>query len=114
VVRHIAAKRWRAVPSGLVAAVAVRVRGGEGIVVAHVAIGAGHNFARGRQLVRAGQRPAGHGVIEHHVCPQRRVVAGGAIGRREGRSRCRVRRIVGLLPGGQVTTGIPAIRRLNG
>ncbi len=54
VVRHSATKGWGAVPSRLVAAVAIRVRGSEGIVVAHVAIGAGHDFACRRQLVRAG------------------------------------------------------------
>jgi hypothetical protein len=87
VVRHSAAKRRRAVPGRLVAPVAIRVCGSKGVVVAHVAIGAGHDFASGRQLVRAHQRPAGCGVIKHNVRPQRRIVAGGAIGRRKRRSR---------------------------
>ena len=51
VIRHSTTKCRRAVPSRLVAAVAIRVRRSEGVVVAHVAIRAGHNFARGRQLV---------------------------------------------------------------
>ena len=113
VVRHSAAERRRAIPGRLVAAVAVRVRGSKGIVIALVAIHASHNFARRRQLMRTGQRPAGCGVIEHYVGPQRRVVAGGAIGRRKRRARRRVHRIVGLLPGGQVASGIPAIRRAD-
>ena len=110
-VRHSAAKRRGAVPSRLVAPVAVRVRGGERIVVAHVAIRAGYNFSGRRHLVRAGQRPSGCGVIKHYVGPQRRVVASGAIGHRKWRARRRVRRIVGLLPGRQVALRIPAIRR---
>ena len=52
-------------------------------------------------------------MIEHYVGPQRRVVAGGAICGREGRSRRRVRWIVSLLPGRQVASGIPAIRRAD-
>lgn len=114
VVRHSAAKRRGAIPSGLVATVAIRVRGREAIVVAHVAIRAGHDFARWRQLVRARQCPAGCGVIEHHIRPQRRVVASSAIGRRKRRARRRVCRIVGLLPGRQVAAGIPAVRWLDG
>lgn len=99
VVRHSATKRRRAVPSRLVAAVAVRVRRGERVVVPYMAVRASHDFARRRHLVRARQRPAGCGVIEHHVRPQRRAVAGGAIRRRKRRARRRVRRIIRLLPG---------------
>ena len=68
------------------APVAVRVRRGEGIVVAHVAIGAGCHFARWRHLVRARQRPTCRGVIENCSGPSSRVVASGAISRRKGRS----------------------------
>ena len=93
------------------AAVAVRVRGGEGIVVAHMAIRAGCHFASRRHLMRARQRPAGDGVIKRYVRPQRCGVAGGAIGRRKRGSRCRVGRIIRLLPGRQMASGIPAIRR---
>jgi len=87
VVRHGPAKRRRAVPGRLVAAIAIRVCGRERVVVAYVAIRAGYNFARRRQLVRARQRPAGHGVIKRYIRPQRRVVASGAIGRCKRRSR---------------------------
>ena len=87
VVRHSTAKRRRAVPSRLVAAVAIRVRRGEGIVVAHVAIRASRNFARRRHLMRTRQSPPGCGVIKHYVRPQRRVVAGSTIGCCKGRAR---------------------------
>ena len=113
VVRHSTAKCRRAVPGRLVAPVAVRIRGGEVIVVAHMAIGAGCHFAGRGHLVRARQRPTGCCVIKHNVRPQRRAVAGGAIGRGKRSSRRRVRRIIGLLPGRQMAPGIPAIRRAD-
>ncbi len=113
VVRYSAAKCRSAVPSRLVATVAICVRGREAVVVAHVAIHAGHNFSRWRKLMRACQRPSGCGVVKHHIRPQRRVVAGSAIGRRERRARRRVCRIVGLLPGRQVASGISTIRRAD-
>jgi len=69
VVWHGAAKRRRAVPGRLVTPVAIRVRGGERIVVAHMAIRAGHHFACGCHLVRARQRPTGCRVIKRYVCP---------------------------------------------
>jgi hypothetical protein len=94
-------------------AIAIRVRGGEAVVVARVAIRAGHDFARGRQLVRARQCPAGCGVVKHYVRPQGGVVACGTIGGGKRRARRRVRRIVGLLPGRQVASGIPAVRRAD-
>jgi len=87
VVRHIPTKCWRAGPGRLVAAIAIRIRRCERVVVAHVAIRAGYHFARRRQLVRTRQSPAGHGVIKHYVRPQCRVVAGPAIGRRKRRPR---------------------------
>ena len=86
-VRHIPAKRRRAVPGRLVAAIAIRVRGREVVIVAYVAIRAGYDFARRRQLVRARQRPAGLAVIKRYVRPQRRVVAVLAIDRLKRRSR---------------------------
>ncbi len=52
-------------------------------------------------------------MIEHYVGPQRRVVAGGAIGRCKRRARRRVCRIVGPLPGRQVASGIPAVGRAD-
>src|ERR1700692_2613957 len=86
VVRNSAAKGRRAVPSRLVAPVAIRVRRGEGIVVADVGIGAGYHFAGRRQLVRARQRPTSRGVIEDCRSPSNSVVAGGAISRGKWRS----------------------------
>jgi len=94
-----------------VAAVAIRVCCGEGVIVPHVAIGAGHNFARRLQLVRAGQRPAGCAVIEDRRVPRDGVMASGAIRGGERCSRGWVRRIVCRLPGGQVALRIPAVRR---
>jgi len=51
VVRYRPAKCWRAVPGRLMAAVAIRVRRRKGVVVAHVAIGAGIDLARRRHLM---------------------------------------------------------------
>jgi len=87
VVRHIPANRRRAVPGCLVAVIAIRVCGREREGVVVVAIRAAYDFARRRHLVRAGQRPAFHGVIKRYVRPQRRVVAVLAIGRPKTRSR---------------------------
>lgn len=104
VVWHTSADRRRALPRRLVAAVAVRVRGGEGVVVADMAICAGHDFACRRQLVRTRQRPAGRGVIENCRGPRNGVVAGRAIGRRKGRSSAGVHGIVCLLPSRQMAS----------
>lgn len=70
----------RAVPVGLVAAVAGSVRGGEGIIVVHMAVGAGgdRGTGRGRHLVCAGERPSGSAVVKLAVGPGDRVVTGGA------------------------------------
>ena len=46
------------------AAVAIRVRHRESVVVAHVAVGAGHHFTGRRHLMRTGQRPARGAVIK--------------------------------------------------
>jgi len=111
VVWHTSADRRRALPRRLVAGEAIRVRGGESVVVAHVAVGAGNDFACGRQLVRARQGPASRRVIENRRGPRNSVVASGAIRRREGRSGTWVHRIVGLLPRRQVALRISAVRR---
>ena len=95
------------------AAITIRVRRSEVVVVPHVAIRAGDNFSGRSQLVRACQRPARGRVVKHNISPQRRVVTRRAIPRSKRRARGRVRGIIGLLPGRQVALGIPAIRRLN-
>jgi len=64
VIRYSSTHRRRALPSSLVAAVAIRVRHREGVVVAHVAVGAGHDFTGRRHLVRARQRPARGAVVK--------------------------------------------------
>jgi len=46
------------------AAVAIRVRRRQRVVVAHVAVGAGHDFTGRGHLVRTGQRPARGAVIK--------------------------------------------------
>lgn len=75
-----AAEGLRAVPVGLVAAVAGGVRAGEGIIVVHMAIGAGSDggTGRGRHLVRASERPSGGAVVKLAVGPGDSVVASGA------------------------------------
>jgi len=112
-VRHGPTKRWRAVPGRLVTAVAIRVRSGKRIVVAHVAVRAGIDLAGWRHLVRARQCPARSSMVKRYICPQGRSMAGRAIGRSKGCARCGVRGIVGRLPGCQMASGIPAVVRLN-
>jgi hypothetical protein len=90
-----------------VATIAIGVGGSEIVIIVHVAIGAG------RGGMHAGEGPAGGAVIEGGGGPGNGVVAGRAIGGGEGSARGRVRRIVGLLPGGEVATGIAAIVGLN-
>ena len=103
VVRYAPADRGGALPGRLVAAITIRVRCGEVVIIPGMAIGASHYFAGGRQLMRAGQRPARDRVIERDVGPEGRVVAGRAIRCRKWGSRRRMCWVVGLLPGGQVT-----------
>ena len=74
VVRHGAAERHGALPSGLVAAVAIRVRRSKGECV-----GAQVARSAGRGHVRSLQRPARGAVIEPAIRPQQRVVAGRAL-----------------------------------
>ena len=113
VVRHTSAKGGRTVPGRLVATVAIRVRGREIIVVVDVAVRAGVRFACRRHLVRTRQRPAARAVIEDGSGPRGRVVARRAVGCRKRCSASRVRRVIGLLPGRQVASGIPAVGRLD-
>ena len=71
-----AAEGLRAVPVGLVAAVAGGVRGSEGIIVVYVAIGASSDrgaWSR-RHLVRAGERPSGGAVVKFAVGPRSGVM----------------------------------------
>jgi len=75
VIRYRTTERLRAQPGGLVAAIAVRVRCGEGVVVAHVAVGAGYDFSGGRILVRTRQRPARGAVVKDRRIPGDGVVA---------------------------------------
>ena len=86
------------------ATVAVRVRRREGVVVPRVAVRTGHHFPRRRHLVRARQGPAGGAVIEGRCGPGDGVVARRAVRCRKRRPRCRVRGVVGLLPGGQMAS----------
>jgi len=85
VIRYHSTHRRRALPSDLVAAVAIRVRRREGVVVAHVAVGAGHDFTGRRHLVRARQRPARGAMVKGCGGPGDGVVASRAV-------RCRIRR----------------------
>lgn len=111
VIRHTSAERWGALPGRLMATVTIRVCRCERIVVADVAIGTHYDLACGLQLVRTGKRPAGRAVIKCGGVPSNRVVAGRAVSRREGRTGRWVHRVVGLLPGRQMATGIAAVRR---
>ena len=79
VVRHGAAERHGALPSGLVAAVAIRVRHRESVVVPNVAVSAGRDFAGRRHLVRARQRPARGAVIKGCGGPGNGAVASRAV-----------------------------------
>ena len=87
VVRYHSTERRRALPSRLVAAVAVRVRYREGVVVPYVAVGAGRHFPSPRHLVRARQGPARGAVIEGCRGPGDRAMACRAVRRRKWRSR---------------------------
>ena len=64
------------------------------VIIVEVARGAGHVRMAIRQCKTRGA------VVKHHVIPADRVMALRAVGSRKGRSRLRVRRIIGLLPGG--------------
>src|SRR5215472_14929200 len=87
---------------------------GQIVIVVDVAVGAGVHLARGRHLVRIRQRKTGRAVIEGGRGTGDRVVAGRAVGCRKRCSGSRVRRVIGVLPGGQVALRVPAIGRLEG
>ena len=114
VVRNRASQGLCAGPRRLVASVAIRVRRRERIVVVHMAVRAGHYFARRRQLMRTGQRPSRGAVIKRRCRPGDRVVACRAIRRGKWCPRACVCRIIRRLPGRKMAAGIPAVRRLNG
>lgn len=118
VIGHASAKRRRAVPRRLMAPVAIRVRGGEVIVVIDVAVRAGVHLACRSHLVGTRQGPPSRGVVEGRCQKRYRVVAVGAVGRCKGRSCRGMRRAVCPLPAAsvvrvQMTLRVSAIRRLN-
>jgi hypothetical protein len=99
----------RLLPGGQVAArIAAGVRGDLQIVVIVDVAGSAGNVG-----VAVRQQETGGAVIERDIRPGRRIVAGGTERCRKGRPGLRVRRIIGLLPGGQVATGVAAIVRPN-
>lgn len=63
--------------------------------------------------VCAGKREPGDAVIEGSGVPTLGGVAGGTVGSGKGSAGSGVRRIIRLLPGGEVATGIAAIGRSN-
>lgn len=105
VIGHVAAERLRFVPVRGVAAVAIRVRGGERVVIVGMAA-----CARCRGM-HTSEGPAGRCVIEgSHVGPGNGVVACGTLAHGECRTGRGMRGIIRLLPGSEVATGIAAIR----
>ena len=113
VIRYRPTKRLRADPGWLVAAVTIRIRRRECVVVPDVAVGASHDFSGRRQLMGACQRPARCTVIEDRCSPGNRVVARRAVRCGE---RCSSRWVCGVirgLPGRQMASRIAAIRRCN-
>jgi len=98
VVWHISAKGGRAVPRRLVAAVAIRVRRREIIVVVDVAVRAGTHLARRRHLVRTCQRPAGNRVIESRRQKRDCIVTARAVRGCERCPGCRMHGAVRSLP----------------
>jgi len=103
VIGHVAAQRLGLVPVGGVATVAIGIRRCEVVIIIGVAVGAW------RSGMHPGQRPTRYRVVEGAVSPQCCVVASGTLCHGERGSRCGVRRIVGLLPGGQVASRVSAI-----
>ncbi len=85
VIRYHSPHRRRGLPSSLVAAVAIRVRRREGVVVAYVAVSAGHDFPGRRHLMRTRQRETGGAMVKGCGGPGDGVVARRAV-------RCRIRR----------------------
>ena len=78
VIGNATADRLRAAPIGCVAAVAIGIRRSQGIVSAHVALGAGGDLARGRHLVGIRECEARGAVVKHAVGPHRDAMATGA------------------------------------
>jgi hypothetical protein len=109
VIGNIAAESLRLVPVRGVATVAIGVGGTERVVVVEVAICAGRDFSSRSELVGIGERPTGGAVIERGRTPGNRVMAGGAVGGSEWGARGSVGGILGLLPGGEVASGVSAI-----
>ena len=108
-IRDIAAERLRAVPilqvAGRVATIGRLNR--QRVVVIDVARDAG---SRRRRNVHAGQRKTGHAVIKGaQIRPRDGVMALRAIRSRESRAGGSVRRVIRLLPGGQVAACVAAI-----
>jgi len=110
VIRHACAHRLRTVPLFQVArgVAAIRGRNLQRVVIVDMALDAG------RRCVRAGEGKARDTMIERsEIRPRDRIVALRAVSHRKRGSRCRVRRIVGPLPGRQMATAVPAIGRRN-
>ena len=107
VIWNYAAHRLRAVPLIQMAAVATRIRAGEGVVVVDMA-----GRARRRQVI-ASERPAGRGVIKIRRAPTRGRVAGRAIRKGESPSGRGVHGRGGLLPGSKMAAGCATGRRRN-
>ena len=84
---------------------AVGRRDRQSVVVVDMARSAGHVG------VPIGQQETRRAVIEDRRGPGNRVVASRAVGHRKSRARRGVHRIIGLLPGGQMASRIPAVRR---
>jgi len=103
VVRYCTAEGLGAVPIRRVAAVAIGVGTREVIVVANVAGDAG------ARQVRSCQWPARDRMIKGVVGPHNRIVAGGAVGRSESRARSRVRRVVRVVPVGEMAVLVSAV-----
>ena len=110
-IRDVPAERCGALPGRHVAAVTIRVRCRESIVVPHVAIGAGHDLSHRCHLMRTRQRPARRVVIEDRRIPSDRVVAGRTVRRRERRAGLWVHRVIRCLPRRQVASPIAAVGR---
>jgi len=86
VVWHVSAKRLCAGPRRLMAAVTIRVRARERVVVVDMAVRTEVHLAGWRQLMRTRQRPACRAVIEDRRCPGDGVVARRAVRRGKRRS----------------------------
>jgi len=96
-------------PGGQVAAGVPTIRGRnlQIVVVVDVAL-------RALQIrVAIRQRESSGAVIEYYIGPRRRIVTIRAIRNRKSGSGARVRRVVGLLPGGQVAASVAAVGSRN-